>query len=120
MQVVIIYCYISYSYLQIYQWECSAEPVTLDLVEQFFRVFDNPRLNLEQVYLTNYLNLITVEIKKTLFVFGPKHYDFYFLDQDRKICNFYGSTEMSDVTFAVFRSVDDLLEQMDEKEKVIL
>ena len=27
---------------------------------------------------------------------------------------------MSDVTFAVFRSVDDLLEQMDEKEKVIL
>ena len=27
---------------------------------------------------------------------------------------------MSDVTFAVFRSVDELLEQMDEKEKVIL
>ena len=78
MQVEIIYCYISYSYLQIYQWECSAEPVTLDLVEQFFRVFDNPRLNLEQVYLTSYVNLITV--KKILFIFGIKHYNFNFLD----------------------------------------
>ena len=27
---------------------------------------------------------------------------------------------MSDVTFAVFRSVEDLLEQMDDKNKVIL
>ena len=77
MQVEIIYCYISYSYLQIYQWECSAEPVTLDLVEQFFRVFDNPRLNLQQVYLTSYVNPITV---KTLFVFVAKHYNFNFLD----------------------------------------
>ena len=78
MQVEILYCYISYSYLQIYQWECSAEPVTLDLVEQFFRVFDNPRLNLEQVHLTHFLNLITIEIK-TIFAFGPKHYNFNFL-----------------------------------------
>ena len=79
MKVEIIYCYISYSYLQIYQWECSAEPVTLDLVEQFFRVFDNPRLNLEQVYLTSYVNLITVD-KKISFVFRIKHYNFNFLD----------------------------------------
>ena len=79
MHVEIIYCSISYSYLQIYQWECSAEPVTLDLVEQFFRVFDNPKLNLEQVYLTSYVNPITVEIK-TLFVFVAKHYNFNFLD----------------------------------------
>ena len=38
--------------------------------------------------------------------------------QDRKICNFYGSTEMSDVTFAVFTSLEDLYEQMDDSNKV--
>ena len=60
MQVEIIYCYISYSYLQIYQWECSAEPVTLDLVELFFRVFNNPMRNLEQVHLINHIDLMAV------------------------------------------------------------
>ena len=38
--------------------------------------------------------------------------------QGRKICNFYGSTEMSDVTFAVFTSLEDLYEQMDDSNKV--
>ena len=34
---------------QIYQWECSAEAVTLDLVQHFFRVFSNPKENKEKV-----------------------------------------------------------------------
>ena len=32
-----------------YQWECSAEPVTVELVKQFYRVFDDERENMEKV-----------------------------------------------------------------------
>ena len=70
--------------------------------------------NIEQVHLIHCIDLMTV------FRLDPENDDYNFLYMDRKICNFYGSTEMSDVTFAVFRSVEDLLEQMDDQNKVIL
>ena len=59
--------------LQIYQWECSAEAVTPELVRQFFKIFPT----------------------------------------GKTICNFYGSTEMSDVTYATFGSLEDFESKLD-------
>ena len=59
--------------LQIYQWECSAEAVTPELVRQFFKIFPT----------------------------------------GKTICNFYGSTEMSDVTYASFGSLEDFESKLD-------
>ena len=72
-----VYYYIPYHYiysiLQIYQWECSAEAVTPELVRQFFKIFPT----------------------------------------GKTICNFYGSTEMSDVTYATFCSLEDFESKLD-------
>ena len=62
-----------YYYIQIYQWECSAEAVTPELVRQFFKIFPT----------------------------------------GKTICNFYGSTEMSDVTYATFGSLEDFESKLD-------
>ena len=59
--------------MQIYQWECSAEAVTPELVRQFFKIFPT----------------------------------------GKTICNFYGSTEMSDVTYATFGSLEDFESKLD-------
>ena len=64
---------------QIYQWECSAETVTPDLVKQFFSIYGCGT---------------------------------------RTLCNFYGSTEMMDVTYASFSSLEDLEEKLDTSGKV--
>ena len=64
---------------EVYQWECSAETVTPDLVRQFFELYGHG--------------------KSTL-------------------CNFYGSTEMMDVTFATFSSLNDLEGKLDSFGKV--
>ena len=66
-----------------YQWECSAEAVTAELVRQFFNLFDASNS-----------------------------------DGNKTICNFYGSTEMSDVTFTAFTSLAQLEELLDENSKV--
>ena len=62
--MIVIFVTIS---LQIYQWECSAEAVTADLVCNFFNLFEN-----------------------------------------KTICNFYGSTEMMDITYTAFTSLTQL------------
>ena len=62
--MIVIFVKIS---LQIYQWECSAEAVTADLVYNFFNLFEN-----------------------------------------KTICNFYGSTEMMDITYTAFTSLTQL------------
>ena len=67
-----------YSILQIYQWECSAEAVTPELVRQFFKIFPT----------------------------------------GKTICNFYGSTEMSDVTYATFGSLEDFESKLDSNRQV--
>lgn len=59
---------------KIYQWECSAETVTLDLLHQFFATFPG--------------------------------------DADKTICDFYGSTEMMDVTYETFSSLDDVKDKV--------
>ena len=38
-------------------------------------------------------------------------------DGTKRICNFYGSTEMMDVTCATFSSLDDLEEKLDTSGK---
>jgi len=68
---------------KVYQWECSAEAVTAELVRQFFNLFDASNS-----------------------------------DGNKTICNFYGSTEMSDVTFTAFTSLAQLEELLDENSKV--
>ena len=67
-----------YSILQIYQWECSAEAVTPELVRQFFKIFPT----------------------------------------GKTICNFYGSTEMSDVTYATFGSLEDFESKLDSNRQI--
>ena len=67
--MIVIFVTIS---LQIYQWECSAEAVTADLVFNFFNLFDESST------------------------------------ETKTICNFYGSTEMMDITYTAFTSLTQL------------